>query len=441
MIRSVLSLLAFALLPSSLVYAPMPTHAQDAAEIRDQIDDINRERAKIDEEIAKYQKQLQEISTQKQTLQTAIGALDLSRTKTQAQINSITKKISAANLKLKELSYEISDKESTIRLGRAALAESLRTLDTQDDTSLIERLLSADDLADAWRAADNLASLNSALRSHTIALTEAKEELAGQQAAVSNTKVDLSKSNQDLAGQKQALDVQKKEKDVLLTETRQTESAYQQLLTTKRAERQAVEQELSNLEDSLRVVLDPSTIPSGGTGVLSYPVDNQLVTQGYGLTAFAKGGAYGYDAGGKPKPHTGIDFGIPTGTPIKAALGGVVRGWGNTDAIKGCYSFGKWILIDHANGLSTVYLHLSSIGVSKGDEVSTGDLIGHSGNSGYSTGPHLHFGVYAKQAVEMMNLGAWYTQNGQVATTACAKGGAIIPVAPKDAYLDPMDYL
>jgi len=419
----------------------VPAFAQDAGDIRDQIREINREREEIDAEIAKYQEQLKALSAEKQTLQSAIGTLDVSRSQTQAQINSIQKKISAANLRLNELSLEIRDTEGVIELQRAALRESLRTMHAQGDTSLIEQLVNSQDLADAWIAADNLSALNSALRAHTISLTEAKEALQNQQDSVVATKSDLSKSNADLSTQKAVLDINRQEKASLLSETQASEAAYQQLLATKQAQRAEMEQELSSLEESLRVTLDPSLIAEAGAGVLSYPVDNQLITQGYGLTPFARGGAYGYDASGKPKPHNGIDFGIPTGTPVKAALSGTVRGWGNTDAIKGCYSFGKWILIDHANGLSTVYLHLSNISVKKGQSVSTGDVIGNSGNTGYSTGPHLHFGVYAQQGVEMMNLGTWYTQNGRTATTACAKGGAIIPVASPDAYLNPMDYL
>lgn len=437
--RIFVALFVFVFLLASVT--PAPAGAQDTSAIRDQIREINKEREEIDEEIAKYQQQLQALSQEKQTLQGAIGSLDISRSKTQAQISSIQKKISAANLRLDELSLEMRKTENIIELDRQALGQSLRTMYVASDTSLIEQLISANDLADAWVATDNLSALNDALRAHTVALTKAKEELEEQQNSVVVTKTDLSRSNQDLVGQKQALDINRQEKAALLSETQASEAAYQQLIATKNAQRASMEQELSNLEESLRVAVDPSSIPSAGGGVLSWPVDTRVVTQEYGLTPFARGGAYGYDTNGKPKPHNGIDFGIPTGTPVKAALSGTVRGWGNTDAIKGCYSFGKWILLDHPNGLSTVYLHLSNISVSKGQEVSTGDIIGNSGNSGYSTGPHLHFGVYVQQAVEMMNLGAWYTQNGQTATTACAKGGAIIPVAPKDAYLDPMDYL
>ena len=85
--------------------------------------------------------------------------------------------------------------------------------------------------------------------------------------------------------------------------------------------------------------------------------------------------------------HTGIDLGAPTGTPIKAAAGGTVifSGWKGT--------LGKLVVISHSNGVQTYYAHCSSLLVSSGDSVSAGQLIAKMGNTGRSTGPHLHFEI------------------------------------------------
>ena len=77
--------------------------------------------------------------------------------------------------------------------------------------------------------------------------------------------------------------------------------------------------------------------------------------------------------------HDGVDFGAAIGTPVYAALDGVVEGTGNTDLVCPGASFGKWIFIQHANGLSTMYAHLSLIKVSQGQTVRTGDIIGYTG--------------------------------------------------------------
>lgn len=86
--------------------------------------------------------------------------------------------------------------------------------------------------------------------------------------------------------------------------------------------------------------------------------------------------------------HTGIDIAVNTGAPVRAAAGGkVVTAWKRSDNI------GWHIILDHGNGWSTLYAHLSKFHVDEGDSVERGELIGEAGNTGFSFGPHLHFEV------------------------------------------------
>lgn len=85
-------------------------------------------------------------------------------------------------------------------------------------------------------------------------------------------------------------------------------------------------------------------------------------------------------------PHTGIDYACPAGTPVLASADGTVMFAG--EAVSG---YGKYIIICHIDGTGTVYAHLSTILVKQWQQVKQGQVIGKSGNSGYSTGPHLHF--------------------------------------------------
>jgi len=87
------------------------------------------------------------------------------------------------------------------------------------------------------------------------------------------------------------------------------------------------------------------------------------------------------------KLHTGVDFGAPRGTPIHAAATGVVLLAGYTRG------YGNCIIIDHGGGVATLYGHCSSLGVSEGQSVKQGQVIGRVGATGYATGPHLHFEV------------------------------------------------
>ncbi len=118
------------------------------------------------------------------------------------------------------------------------------------------------------------------------------------------------------------------------------------------------------------------------------------------------------------------------GTPVKAVAGGVVEEVGNTDAKASCVgrSYGKWVLIRHNNGLTSVFGHLSLVKAKNGDVVKAGDVVAYVGSSGYSTGPHLHLSLFASQGVNV----------GPLTSTTC--GGMRIPLATPAAYLDPLPY-
>jgi len=120
----------------------------------------------------------------------------------------------------------------------------------------------------------------------------------------------------------------------------------------------------------------PMTAPSAAG--LIWPVSGTL-TSGFGGRS-SPGGVGSTN-------HEGIDIAVPEGTPVRAAKGGTV--------IMASYNggYGNYTCVDHGSGLSTCYAHQSSFAVSAGQRVSQGQVIGYSGNTGASTGPHLHFEV------------------------------------------------
>ncbi|MFB0527877.1 MAG: M23 family metallopeptidase [bacterium] len=87
--------------------------------------------------------------------------------------------------------------------------------------------------------------------------------------------------------------------------------------------------------------------------------------------------------------HKGVDLKVPQGAPVQAANSGEV-----ILAEEGFYVHGKTVTIDHGQGITTIYLHLESINVRKGDKVTKGQVIGRVGETGLATGPHLHWGLY-----------------------------------------------
>lgn len=97
--------------------------------------------------------------------------------------------------------------------------------------------------------------------------------------------------------------------------------------------------------------------------------------------------------GQERRPHSGLDIAASEGTPIKAAANGTVLDAGDF------FFSGNMIYIDHGQGIITLYAHLSKISVKPGDVINQGDIIGEVGQTGRVTGPHLHFAVYANQAL------------------------------------------
>jgi murein DD-endopeptidase MepM/ murein hydrolase activator NlpD len=89
------------------------------------------------------------------------------------------------------------------------------------------------------------------------------------------------------------------------------------------------------------------------------------------------------------KMHTGLDFAARIGTPIYASGGGTVTRVSNS-----YYGYGKQVEIDHGFGFKTKYAHMSAFNVKVGQKVKRGECIGYSGNSGTSSGPHLHYEVF-----------------------------------------------
>lgn len=112
--------------------------------------------------------------------------------------------------------------------------------------------------------------------------------------------------------------------------------------------------------------------PRQGTGTFAYPATGRI-TSGFGRR-------WG-------RMHNGIDIGIPTGTPVKASDGGTVVFSGRQG------NYGNLVILDHGEGFTTYYGHNSELLVSKGDKVHKGQTIAMSGNTGNTTGPHLHFEI------------------------------------------------
>ncbi len=401
--------------------------AQDTDALQKQIDEHNAQIQALEQEISGYQQQLDATTKDRQTLQGAIKQLDLSRQKLSASITVTQNKIDTDDLEIRQLALQITDKSSRISANSAAIAEGLREVQEIDGGSLLEQILDSQKLSDLWDHVSTLSTFQGAVRAKTEELKALKSDLEDTKHRTEGKRAELIVLRAQLADQRRALDANRADKNKLLAETKNKESEYQKLIAQKQTLKAQFEAELSSIESKLKQTVDPASLPRYGSGVLSWPLDKVRITQYFGNTPFATANPQVY--GGKG--HNGIDLGAPPGTLVKAALSGTVLGTGDTDLTCPNASYGRWILIRHNNGLTTLYAHLSVITAAAGQSVATGQIIGYSGSTGYATGPHLHFTVYASDVVTISTF----------PSTSCKGRVYTMPISPADGYLNPLSYL
>ena len=396
--------------------------AQTAEELRQKIAEQNAEIQKLEDEIKSFQAQLDTLGKDKSSLSTAIKSLDVTRKKLEAQIKVTQGKIATRNLEIQDLAGDIVEKGTDIDKNKSAVAELIRGVEYSDQRTLIEQILSGIKLSDTWNEFEEVSRIQDELKTRIADLENLKSMLEESKKRTENVRSELVGLQTDLSDQKEIVVDNASEKSRLLKQTQNSEAKYKKLLADNLKKKEALEKEMRDYESKLQFILDPKNLPSAG--VLLPPLDSIRITQQFGATVDAK---KLYISG----THNGVDFGIAMGTPVKSMAGGVVVGTGNTDNTCPGASFGKWILIDHQNGLVATYAHLSTIKVSAGQKVSPGEIIGYSGNTGYSTGPHLHVSVYAATAVKVQSL----------PSKACGGNTYTLPVSAINAYLDPLAYI
>src|SRR3989344_3549916 len=428
----ILSILIFFSLFFSLFLFFWRTPISSAAaidDLREKIDDRNNKIAEIEKEIAAYQKQIDATGKEAKSLQGAIQTLNLERKRILSEIDVTQNKIESVTYNLEEITVDIKNKEAKIDNNTKALKKSIRDIDQMDSISFIEKMLIYESISEVLAHVDSIEQFQSSVNDKLEELEILKMELLQKKEENEKKRGELINLKEEYTDKKQLTEQQKKDKDKLLADTKNKEANYKKILEEKKRLKEEFEQELFEFESKLRLEIDPQSIPPAGKGILKWPLDSILVTQHFGQTDFSRANSSVYNG----KGHNGVDFRAARGTRIKAALSGTVSGIGNTDVQSGCYSYGKWVLIDHANGLSTLYAHLDLIKVKAGESVVTGDIIGYSGNTGYSTGPHLHFGVYATKGVKIVRFGDVRPK------TNCSN--VQLPVADLRAYLNPLLYL
>jgi murein DD-endopeptidase MepM/ murein hydrolase activator NlpD len=384
----------------------------------------------LNKEITEYNKKISNTQGQAKTLKQALAALELQRASLSKQIDKTELEITQAQAQIASTQSKIVQTQTVVERNQEALQSLLRSVaETEASSSLLRSLLTTgahiSDTVDVIKRGEDVSK---AVGERVKSLQEAKNILMTNKQVYESNKVKLKSLRTTLTDQEELVKQTTKDKSDLLTQTKNKESEYQQLLADRKRKKTELEQEILDVEAKLKTVVDGSKIPKYGTGVLKYPVDKVTITQYFGNTPFVSKNPQVYNGAG----HNGIDFAARVGTPIYAAEAGTVLGVGNTDASCVGVSYGKWVLIRHDNGLTTLYAHLSVISVQEGDSVTARQKIALSGNTGYSTGPHLHFTVLASDAVHISGPTEY---KSKVCGTYM-----VLPLAPRAGYLNPLSY-
>lgn len=332
--------------------------------------------------VAEAGKRKNELKAQLSGLTNDLSALQKQISLLDSQIEAQQDEIDAQEELLGELTQMIADK--TIELEEserqqaeqyAQLRSRLRYMVEHGTTSSLSILLSSDSFSDFLNRYEiirqislrdeNLFEQLKAIRDKV--LTE-KQELEDTKKEAEDTKLQMETNKAELEAQMEA---KRKQMDSIQLAQKNVKDAYTAMIET--------EDELMAQYKKAAAEYAAQSTYVGGTFMWPLPAGNNVVTCKYGMRT--------HPITGKRKLHTGVDLRASTGTKVYAANKGTVTTSGYSSA------WGNYIIISHGGGITTLYAHMSKRSVSKDDKVKQGDIIGYSGNTGYSTAPHLHFEI------------------------------------------------
>lgn len=397
----------------SLVFSlciPSGSHASLIDDLKQQIADKEKEIQELQQKNAQYQAQLDQTKEVGTSLRGEIAKINKEITTLTISLNKTQERIYETGIRIEELREQITTKEEEISQAKIQIAHTLRLISTNDEKNVLAVALSGGSFSDVFSQQQYLIGLQREIERNITDLKKFKDELIAFKQSQEKEKGELNELHDELESKREIVNDQKSGKQSLLKQTSNKEKEYQRLLADIAKKSAGIEKEINTLEAKMRLAIDKEKL-TAGVGLLRWPLDNPRVTQGYGKPNWKA--AYDF--------HNGIDMGASTGTPIKAALSGRVVGVGDN----GRYAYGKWVAIDHGDkAITTLYGHMSLQKVKVGQEVATGDLIGYVGNTGYSTGPHLHFTIFASSTYSLLK--------------SASVPGLMIPVG---GTVNPTDYL
>lgn len=332
---------------------------------------------------------LKEIEKNRHELQTRLQAARLQERKALQQLNKIKSKLNNTTHELNSHQHQLKKTERTLEQTQDNLTRTKTEEQRQEELAgtrlkeiyegqrlgLVEMLFevkSLQDILDLMYYQEKIAAQDCQiirlLKERALALHAQKNRLGTQK----NVLGDLVS---EFARKAMALNKEKSAQEQIADKMRTQRAFYEQAERQLAHESMMLEQQIMSMINANKKSATPA---AEGSGSLSMPI-KAAITSPFGWRR--------HPIFGVRKFHTGIDLAGPNRSPIKAADGGNVlyAGWYG--------GYGKVVIVNHGNGLATLYAHMSKTAVSVGANVKKGDIVGYEGTTGFSTGPHLHFEV------------------------------------------------
>lgn len=350
----------------------------DVNELQDEIDAREAQIDAINRKIDEYREKVSYYANQSASLANDIALIENQQALLELDLQATEAEIQAKELEIVILQEAIKEQEARISYQRDILEEMVFALNKKDGVGFIEVLFGANDFNELFSAVEDLQSVSEDMNTALEETKQTRQRLSENKLQQEDSLDQLVVLESELEMQSVQLEQSANAKEFLIAEAEDSESEYRVLLNEVRQEQAAISQRIVQLQQELEGKIS-SLDELGDATIFTWP------TRGI-ITALFHDPSYPFR---HLFEHGGLDIAVPTGTPIQAAAPGYVA-WARTGR-----SYGNYVMIIHANGYATLYAHLSSMNVTTDQFVSRGQVIGYSGSTGLSTGPHLHFEIRA----------------------------------------------
>lgn len=373
-------------------------HAASSSEIADQIEQLEKEYDKKQQQLDDLEKQLAENNKEIKNMVSRKNGIDQQIVVLSEQIITINQIVSAYNLQIADKQDELDAAQEKLALLQEAYKDRIRAMEEQGELSYWSVIFQANSFADLLGRLNMIAEIAQSdrirmqqIRDLAQQVEDAKLELAAQKQELEVAKLEMEQTQGEL-------ELKNVEAEGLLFDLLAAGKEYEILIDEGE---QNIEDLLNQLEEQEDALEEAKYLEWLATSVppttTSTRVKGQLTNEVNGIvwytptTNFKVTSKYGYrhdPINGKWTGHNGVDLAAPKNTPIVATRSGVVTFCGYQED-----GAGNYIWINHGDGFKSIYMHMTRYIVKQGQYVEAGEIIGYVGTTGRSTGYHLHFGL------------------------------------------------